>query len=99
VNAAVAGLFSHFAPLYSAFNIAAPSVYAAAASDPDTLTYNEAMRDLAHLDQWKAAAAAEIRTLEQMGTWTEVPQSNAGQSKIPPRNLGLSPQAHSGWRD
>jgi hypothetical protein len=80
----VAGLFSHFAPLYSAFNIEAPSVYAAAASDPDTLTYDEAMCDLAHLDQWKAAAAAEIRTLEWMGTWTEVPQSDAGQSKILP---------------
>jgi hypothetical protein len=60
VNTAVAGLSGHFSPLYSAFNIEAPSVYSTAASDPNTLAYDEAMRDLAHLDQWKAAAAAEI---------------------------------------
>jgi hypothetical protein len=59
-------------------------VYAAAASDPNTSTYDEAMCDLAHLDQWKAAAAAEIQTFERMGTWTELPQSDACNSKILP---------------
>jgi hypothetical protein len=59
-------------------------VYAAAASDPNTLTYDEAMCDLAHLDQWKAAAAAEIQTFERMGTWTELPQLDACNSKILP---------------
>jgi hypothetical protein len=52
----------------------------ASASDPDTLTYDEAMRDLAHLDQW-AAAAAEIRMLEQIRTWTEVPSQTLATAR------------------
>jgi hypothetical protein len=34
---------AHFAPLNLSHNIAAPSVYAAVASDPDTLTHDQAM--------------------------------------------------------
>jgi hypothetical protein len=72
-----------FAHLFAAYQIPAPEVYAAAASDPDLLMYDQAMRDGDHVDQWKEAAGIEIRTLEQMGTWVKVPTSEA-QSKILP---------------
>jgi hypothetical protein len=64
--------------------IAAPSVYAAAAApDPDTLTHDQAMADTEHVSKWRAAAETEIRTLEQMGTWIEVPQTEASSQILP----------------
>jgi hypothetical protein len=67
---------AHFAPLYLSHFIAAPSIYAAAAApDPDTFRHDQAMADTEHVSKWRAAAATEIRTLEWMGTWKEVPQT------------------------
>jgi len=61
----------------------APTVYKAAASDPDTLTYDQAMSDLAHKEEWLAAAQKEVSSLESKGTWTEVPLTKAKTRVIP----------------
>jgi Reverse transcriptase (RNA-dependent DNA polymerase) len=57
-------------------------IYKAPASDPDTLSYDEAMRDLDR-DKWIEAATKEISELEQHGAWDEVPLSDA-MKKITP---------------
>lgn len=59
-----------------------PRIYKAAASDPDTLSYDQAMADVDR-DEWIKAATAEIRSLEEHGTWREVPKS-AAKSRILP---------------
>ena len=53
-----------------------------AQKDPDTLTWNQAMyaHDRAEMLQ---AAEAEIRQLEEHGTWVEVPKSSARGKIIP----------------
>jgi hypothetical protein len=68
--------------LYSSHNLVAPSIYAAAASDLNTLFYDQAMAD-EHADKWRAAAEAEIRTLEHMGTWIDVPVTEANDKILP----------------
>ena len=40
-------------------------------SDPDTLSFNEAMNDV-DSDEWRKAALKEIQALEERGTWIEV---------------------------
>ena len=59
-----------------------PFAFKAASSDPDTLSYDEAMRDV-DADKWLDAAESEIHSLERQGTWVEVP-INEAQSKILP---------------
>lgn len=51
-------------------------------SDPDTLSYNEAMVDVDQ-DLWIAAARKEIKSLEDHGTWTEVDISEATSKILP----------------
>ena len=46
-------------------------LYKASNSDPDTLSFDEAMRD-ADRDEWRQAAAKEIQDLEAKSTWREV---------------------------
>ena len=57
-------------------------IYKASNSDPDVLTYDEAMRDVDR-DKWIEPATKEIRKLEHHGTWDEGPISDA-QKKITP---------------
>ena len=52
-------------------------------SDPDTLSYDEAMSDLPNLSKWMAAAAAEIASLEKNGTWIETQTANAKSRILP----------------
>ena len=52
-------------------------VYKAASTDPDTLTFEEALRDTASLAEWIAAANKEIQDLAKRGTWVEVDISEA----------------------
>ena len=54
----------------------------ASLSDPDTLSYDEAMRD-ADIEKWKVAAHKEIMELEGKGTWEEVPKSQAKTRILP----------------
>ena len=58
------------------------TVMKASLSDPDTLSYDEAMRD-ADIDKWKVAAHKEIMELEGKGTWEEVPKSQAKTRILP----------------
>ena len=52
-------------------------------SDPDTLSFDEAMSDIQNVDKWYAAAAAEIQSLEKNGTWQVVPISDARTKILP----------------
>jgi hypothetical protein len=74
---------AHFAYMYSFFRINAPSVYKAAASDPDTLSYDQAMADAPFVDEWKMAAMKEIQTLTEKGTWVEVDISEVKGDLLP----------------
>ena len=76
-------LTAHFSSLFTALRIKAPAVYKAAASDPDTLSYDQAMADHPHVQKWLEAAAEEIRVLEAKGTWEEVPKSEAKGRILP----------------
>jgi outer membrane biosynthesis protein TonB len=78
-----AGYIANFAPLYAALRIPAPEIYRAVASDPDLLTFDQAMKDHPNVQRWLAAADLEVRTLERMGTWVEVPKSEATSRIIP----------------
>jgi hypothetical protein len=53
-------------------------------NDPDTLTWGEAMSELAkNVSKWLAAADKKIKALEEKETWNEVPQSEATIKVIP----------------
>ena len=54
----------------------------AAASDPDTLTYDEILQD-SELVEWKKAATNEITSLEEKGTWEEVSTDQAQGTILP----------------
>jgi hypothetical protein len=47
------------------------AVYKASNSDPDTLSFNEAMNDV-DSEEWRKAALKEIEQLEEKGTWREI---------------------------
>ncbi|CAJ1949055.1 unnamed protein product [Cylindrotheca closterium] len=55
----------------------------AASSDPDILTWDEAMKHPEEAEQWRKAALKEIRALEHKRTWLEAPESNATVRVIP----------------
>jgi hypothetical protein len=69
---------------YTAFGCTTPilSTLKASVSDPDTLSFEEAMAD-ADFAKWMEAADLEIHSLESKGTWIEVPLDQA-QTKILP---------------
>lgn len=77
------GYIASFAPFYAALRIPAPEIYRAVASNPDLLSFDQAMRDLPNVMRWVEAADLEVRTLERMGTWVEVPRSEATSRIIP----------------
>jgi hypothetical protein len=52
-------------------------------SDPDTLNFDEAMNDTEFKDQWKEAMKSEIKSLEEHGTWVEVPILDAKAKILP----------------
>ena len=60
-----------------------PSAFKANASDPDTLSFAEAMADVENIDLWMRAADAEIKSLEKNGTWSEVPIAEAKTRILP----------------
>jgi hypothetical protein len=57
--------------------------YKASSSDPDTLSFEEAMNDKDNLVEWQKASNAEIASLEKNGTWKEVPISQAVTRILP----------------
>jgi Reverse transcriptase (RNA-dependent DNA polymerase) len=60
-----------------------PYSYKASVSDPDTLSFDEAMRDVEDVAKWFEAAGVEISALEKNGTWIEVPISEATTRILP----------------
>lgn len=66
-----------------ALGLPTPFAYRASSTDPDTLSFDEAMSDTKHRDDWIAAAQKEIGALESKETWDEVDASDA-RSKILP---------------
>ena len=60
-----------------------PYAYKAAISDPDTLTYDQAMADTANASAWRSAAAKEIVSLERNATWIEVTTDTAKTKILP----------------
>jgi hypothetical protein len=65
------------------FNGLPASIFKASLSDPDTLNFDEAMHDTEFKDQWKKAMESEIKSLEEHGTWVEVPISDAKAKILP----------------
>jgi hypothetical protein len=69
---------------FNAMDLPQPYAYQATKQkDPDTLTWDQAMSDSNHADDWKAAALKEIRELEAKGCWEEVPKTSAEGKIIP----------------
>jgi hypothetical protein len=56
--------------------------FKATASDPDTLSYDQAIHDVDH-DKWMKSAMDEITALTEKETWVEVPHSEATSRIIP----------------
>ena len=52
-------------------------------SDPDSLSYDEAMADTDNVERWMEAARKEIASLEKNGTWLEVNASEAKSRILP----------------
>jgi hypothetical protein len=53
------------------------------ASDPDTLSFDQAMADIEHVTKWMEAAAKEVASLEQNETWKEVSVLEAKTKILP----------------
>jgi hypothetical protein len=71
-----------FTAIYEINGITQPYVFKASHSDPDTLSYDEAMADVDR-ELWIKAAKKEIKSLEDQGTWTEVDISEATSRILP----------------
>ena len=69
-------------PIYELNGITQPYAFKASNSDPDTLSYDEAMADVDR-ELWIEAAKKEIKSLEDHGTWTEVDISEATSKILP----------------
>jgi hypothetical protein len=71
-----------FASIYFANGLSPPYAFKVSNSDPDTLSYEEAMKDVDKL-KWIEAAEKEIKSLEDQDTWTEVDISDATSRVLP----------------
>jgi hypothetical protein len=65
------------------FNGLPASIYKALLLDPDILNFDEAMNNTEFKHQWKEAMESEIKSLEEHGTWVEVPISDAKAKILP----------------
>jgi hypothetical protein len=63
--------------------VAETFAYKAAISDPDLLTYDQAMSDPVHRERWRDSMQSEITALESHGTWDEVDISDATSKILP----------------
>ena len=68
--------------IYSQNGITQPFAFKASNSDPDTLSYEDAMTDVDR-ELWIEAAKKEIKSLQDHGTWTEVDLSEATSKILP----------------
>ena len=51
--------------------------------DPDTLTFDQAMKDAENMSKWWECMEAEIQQLSTKNTWLEVPLSQAKTKVLP----------------
>jgi len=58
-------------------------IYKASKGDPTTLTLEQALADTTNYDKWVESLAKEIKSLEDMGVWEEVPVSEAKGDIVP----------------
>ena len=63
--------------------VLSPTAFKAAPTDPDTLTFDQAMADTANVTKWMEAATKEIVNLEKNGTWKEVGIEDAKTKILP----------------
>ena len=82
VHAVTLGLHYAEAMEQEQFNLNCLHVLKAAASDPDTLTYDAILQD-SELEEWEKAATNEIASLEKKGTREEVPIDQAQGTILP----------------
>jgi len=54
-----------------------------AVSDPDILTFDQAIQDTENREAWKEAMMKEIQQLEDYGTWDQVPITDAKMKALP----------------
>jgi hypothetical protein len=71
-----------FGTLFTSIGFPHPASFKATASDPDTLTFDEAMAD-PDRPKWLEASEKEIRSLEEKGTWVEVGIDEATSKILP----------------
>ena len=63
----------HLIPsLFLDSDCASPAAYKATVKDQDILIYDEAMNNVEHLEEWKAAMHKEISQLEALKCWDKV---------------------------
>ena len=82
VHTAILGLHYTEAMEQEQFNLNCLHVLKAAASNPDTLTYDAILQD-SELEEWKRAATDEIVSLKKKGTWEEVPIDQTQSTILP----------------
>jgi hypothetical protein len=89
--------------MYAANGLSQPYVYKASNTDPDTLSYEEVMKDV-DKSKWIAATEKEIKSLEDQNTWTEVDISEATSRVLPSqwvfkrkRTLDGNIKSYKGW--
>ena len=82
IHTATLGLHYAEAMEQEQFNLNCLHMLKAAASNPDTLTYEENLQD-SELVEWKKAATKEITSLEEKGTWEEVSIDQAQGTILP----------------
>ena len=76
--------------------ILSPTAFKAAASDPDILSFDQAMSDIEHVTKWMEAAAKEVASLEKNGTWKEVSMLEAKTKILPATWVFLHKQSPDG---
>ena len=69
--------------MYYDSGLPTPAAYKAAVSDPNTLTYKQAMNDKDHLNEWLRAMQIKISQLKALNCWEEVDMALAKSKIIP----------------
>jgi hypothetical protein len=69
--------------MFNYFGLPFPAFCKASASDPDTLSFDQAMQDTENKEAWLDAMKEEIQQLEEHGTWDEVLISDAKNKILP----------------
>ena len=59
-----------------------PFVFKASKADPDTMYFDEMLQDVEHRQEWLDSMETELRTLEEMKVWKEVPLEEAKNKVI-----------------